>query len=67
MATLFGLVGRFTGKLLTMSLGWASLLPFGRVPRDKEIFLAAITFGSVGNASDRGARQTGQARHGLRV
>lgn len=47
LATLFGLIGRFTGKLLTMSLGWASLLLFGRVPKDKEIFLAAITFGSV--------------------
>ena len=47
LATVFGLVGRFTGKLLTMSLGWASLLLFGRVPKDKEIFLAAITFGSV--------------------
>jgi hypothetical protein len=47
VATLFGLIGRFTGKLLTMSLGWASLLLFGRVPKDKEVFLAAITFGSV--------------------
>ena len=47
LATLFGLIGRFTGKLLTMSLGWASLLLFGRVPKDREVFLAAITFGSV--------------------
>jgi len=47
LATVFGLVGRFTGKLLTMSLGWASLLLFGRVPKNKEVFLAAITFGSV--------------------
>ena len=47
MAAIFGVVGRFTGKLLTMSLGWASLLLFGRVPRDKQVFLAAITFGSV--------------------
>jgi hypothetical protein len=47
LATVFGLIGRFTGKLLTMSLGWASLLLFGRVPKDKEVFLAAITFGSV--------------------
>ena len=47
LATLFGLIGRFTGKLLTMSLGWASLLLFGRVPKEKEVFLAAITFGSV--------------------
>jgi hypothetical protein len=30
-----------------MSLGWASILLFGRVPKDREIFLAAITFGSV--------------------
>jgi hypothetical protein len=47
MATLIGLIGRFTGKLLTMSLGWASVLLFGRVPRDREVFLAAITFGSI--------------------
>jgi hypothetical protein len=47
LATLFGVIGRFAGKLLTMSLGWASVLLFGRVPRDKQIFLAAITFGSV--------------------
>jgi hypothetical protein len=47
LATVFGLIGRFTGKLLTMSLGWASLLLFGRVPKDREVFLAAITFGSV--------------------
>jgi hypothetical protein len=47
LATIFGLIGRFTGKLLTMSLGWASLLLFGRVPKNKEVFLAAITFGSV--------------------
>jgi hypothetical protein len=47
LATIFGVIGRFAGKLLTMSLGWASVLLFGRVPRDKQIFLAAITFGSV--------------------
>jgi hypothetical protein len=47
LATVFGLIGRFAGKLLTMSLGWASLLLFGRVPKDREVFLAAITFGSV--------------------
>lgn len=47
LATLFGLLGRFTGKLLTMSLGWASVLLFGQVPRDRQVFLAAITFGSV--------------------
>jgi hypothetical protein len=46
-AALFGMLGRFTGKILTMSLGWASTLLFGRVPRDRQVFLAAITFGAV--------------------
>lgn len=47
LATLFGLLGRVSGKLLTMSLGWAGTLLFGRVPRDRQVFLAAITFGAV--------------------
>jgi hypothetical protein len=47
LATLFGLLGRVSGKLLTMSLGWASTLLFGRVPRDRQVYLAAITFGAV--------------------
>lgn len=47
LATLFGLLGRFAGKVLTTSLGWASVLLFGQVPRDRQVFLAAITFGSV--------------------
>ncbi|MEP7040736.1 MAG: hypothetical protein ABI864_04085 [Chloroflexota bacterium] len=46
-AAVFGVLGRFTGKVLTMSLGWASTLLFGRVPRDRQVFLAAITFGAV--------------------
>jgi hypothetical protein len=46
-AAVFGLLGRFTGKVLTMSLGWASTLLFGRVSRDRQVFLAAITFGAV--------------------
>ena len=47
VATLFGVLGRFAGKLLTMSLGWASTLLFGRVPQDRQVLLAAITFGSL--------------------
>jgi len=46
-AAVFGMLGRFAGKVLTMSLGWASTLLFGRVPRDRQVFLAAITFGAV--------------------
>jgi hypothetical protein len=47
LATIFGLLGRFAGKLLTAALGWASTLLFGQVPRSKQILLALITFGSL--------------------
>ncbi|HEY7452907.1 MAG TPA: hypothetical protein VIA02_10390 [Candidatus Limnocylindria bacterium] len=47
IATVFGILGRFAGKVLTMSLGWASTLLFGRVSQDRQVFLAAITFGAV--------------------
>jgi hypothetical protein len=47
LAGLFGVLGRFAGKLLTASLGWASTLLFGRVPQDKQILLVLITFGSI--------------------
>lgn len=47
LATIFGLLGRFVGKLLTAALGWASTLLFGRVPQNKQILLVLITFGSV--------------------
>jgi hypothetical protein len=47
VASLFSVLGRFAGKLLTASLGWASTLLFGRVPQDRQVLLAAITFGAV--------------------
>src|SRR4051794_40459127 len=47
LAGVFGLLGRFVGKLLTAALGWASTLLFGRVPQDKQIVLVLITFGSI--------------------
>ena len=47
LAGLLGFVGRFAGKVLTTTLGWASTLLFGRVPADRQIVLALITFGSV--------------------
>ena len=47
IAGLLGVIGRFAGKLLTTTLGWASSLLFGRVPQDRQIVLALITFGSV--------------------
>jgi hypothetical protein len=47
LAGLLGFIGRFAGKVLTTTLGWASTLLFGRVPSDRQIVLALITFGSV--------------------
>src|SRR6266566_4594623 len=47
LATLFGMLGRFAGKLLTTTLGWASILLFGRVAQDRQVVLALVTFGSV--------------------
>lgn len=47
LATIFGMLGQFAGKLLTTTLGWASILLFGRVPQDRQVVLAMVTFGSV--------------------
>jgi hypothetical protein len=47
LATVFGMLGRFTGRVLTTTLGWAGALLFGQVRRDRQMILAAITFGSV--------------------
>ncbi|HET7703932.1 MAG TPA: hypothetical protein VFK35_11075 [Candidatus Limnocylindrales bacterium] len=47
LAGIFGVLGRFAGKLLTTTLGWASTLLFGRVPQSRQIVLALVTFGSV--------------------
>ena len=47
IAGIFGLLGRFVGRLLTAALGWASTLLFGRVAQDKQIVLVLITFGSI--------------------
>lgn len=47
IAGIVGLIGRFAGKLLTTTLGWASILLFGQVPASRQIVLALITFGSI--------------------
>ena len=47
LAGILGFVGRFFGKILTTTLGWASILLFGRVPESRQLVLALITFGSV--------------------
>src|SRR5215210_1804347 len=47
IGSLFALVGRFVGRVLTTTLGWASVLLFGRVPQDRQVWLAVLTFGSL--------------------
>jgi len=47
IASFFALIGRFVGRVLTTTLGWASILLFGRVPQDRQVWLAVITFGSL--------------------
>jgi hypothetical protein len=47
LAALIALGSRFATKILTTALGWATTLPFGRVPAPRQIALLAITFGSV--------------------
>ncbi len=47
LATIFGMLGRFAGRILTTTLGWAGVLLFGQVRKDRQVVLAAITFGSV--------------------
>lgn len=46
-ASLFALVGRFVGRILTTTLGWASTLLFGQVPQSRQVWLAVLTFGSL--------------------
>lgn len=47
IASLFAVIGRFLGRVLTMALGWASILLFGRVPESKQLLLAIVSFGSL--------------------
>lgn len=47
IASLFALVGRFVGRALTTTLGWASVLLFGRIPQNRQVWLAVLTFGSL--------------------
>ena len=47
IAGILGVIGRFAGKILTTTLGWASTLLFGQVPANRQIVLALVTFGSV--------------------
>ena len=41
------MLGRFAGQLLNTTLGWATLLLFGKVPQRKQILLLVMVFGSL--------------------
>lgn len=44
---LLGLAGRFAGQILNTTLGWATLLLFGKVPQSRQTLLLVIVFGSL--------------------
>ena len=44
---LLAMVFRSAGKLLNTVFGWATVMLFGRVPQDRQIYLSVVTFGSV--------------------
>ena len=42
-----GIVSRFAGQVLNMTLGWATILLFGKVPQKKQFVLLILVFGSL--------------------
>ena len=44
---LLAMVFRSAGKLLNTAFGWATVMLFGRVPQDRQIYLSLVSFGSV--------------------
>jgi hypothetical protein len=44
---LLALIFRSAGKLLNTAFGWATVMLFGKVPQDRQIYLSIIAFGSV--------------------
>jgi hypothetical protein len=44
---LFALVGRFAGRIVNASLGWATILLFGKVSGTKQTVLSLIALGSL--------------------
>lgn len=46
-AGILSILGRFAGQLLNTTLGWATLLLFGKVPQKKQFVLLIMVFGSL--------------------
>ncbi len=47
VAALSGLLVKALGRIATAAFGWAATLLFGRQPRDREVFVSAITIASL--------------------
>ena len=47
IVSVFGVIGRFAGDLLTSATGWAGSLMYGRVPQDHRRYLGLMMGGSV--------------------
>lgn len=47
IVSILGVIGRSIGNVLTSSLGWASSLLYGRVPKDHQVFVEAMLGGSI--------------------
>ena len=46
-AGLASLLGQFAGRILNTTLGWATILLFGKVPQSRQTLLLVIVFGSL--------------------
>jgi hypothetical protein len=44
---LLALLTRSIGRVLNTAFGWATVMLFGKVPEDRQIYLSVVTFGSV--------------------
>src|SRR3954447_2847410 len=48
LQALLALAFRSAGRILNMAFGWATVMIFGKVPQDRQIYLSVIAFGSMG-------------------
>lgn len=47
ISALLALVGRALGKILNTVFGWETMMLFGKIPSDRQIYLSVNVFGSV--------------------
>ncbi len=47
LQAIVGFIGRSLGKILNTVFGWATIMLFGKVPSNRQIYLTIMAFGSV--------------------